>query len=136
MTFIESRATFVESEAIFAASRMTFIGQGMASVGSGMTFVASGMAFVDSGRTFAASGMVFVDSGMPPSVIPYIFPLCHSGQAQRDPESISNASHFSQKPRSGSQTTPRNLVIWPEGVSLIPCHDALSEVWIPGRSPA
>ena len=73
--------------------------------------------------------MTFIGPGM-------TSPLRHSGQAQRDPESIPNAALFSQKPRIISQTTPRNLVIWPEGVSLIPFRNALSEVWMPGRSPA
>ena len=43
-------------------------------------------------------GATFVDPGMTsPRSFRTFSPLCHSGQAQRDPESISNALHFSQK---------------------------------------
>jgi len=57
-------------------------------------------------------GATFVDSGMtsPLRHDVHFTPLCHSGQAQRDPESISNAPLFSQKRRIRSQTTPCNLV--------------------------
>ena len=88
--------------------------------------------------SYIKPGMTFVDPGMTSPLPSFrtFSPLCHSGQAQRDPESISNASLFSQKRRISSQTTLHNLFIWPEGVSLIPYRNAFSEVWMPGRSPA
>jgi len=87
--------------------------------------------YIKPGRTFVGPGMT---SPLRHDV--HFTPLRHSGQAQRDPESIPNTPLFSQKRRISSQTTPHDLVIWPEGVSPIPYRNAFSEVWMPGRCPA
>jgi len=65
---------------------------------------------IRSGMTFVVSGMTFVGAGMTS--------FCHSGQAKRDPESISNKLLFSRKRNTKSHTISYCLVIWPEGVLL------------------